>query len=214
MGSRGIIWNRRKSVSLMPTFSGQMSSMSGTLSWSKSSLQASPRPSPEVKEGGSPVKLCNAVRNGSHGDRLVKTSCFVTLSFQTLFPLPPSRQLGCQAGSAVATATHHQSPSGQDWAPACSCPCHQECRHCHHHGHRHLLCRPYHGRPGWHLARRDSCPDCSDGRPHRCPDCCHRCPLCGPSRSPAGKEAPTEGGSDKGHWADCLHNVYEIALTF
>lgn len=50
LGSRGIIWNRRKSVSLMSTFSGQMSSMSGTLSWSKSSLQASPRPSPEVKK--------------------------------------------------------------------------------------------------------------------------------------------------------------------
>lgn len=46
LGSRGIIWNLRKSVSLMSTFSGQISSMSGTLSWSKSSLQASPRPSP------------------------------------------------------------------------------------------------------------------------------------------------------------------------
>lgn len=46
LGSRGIIWNFRKSVSLISTFSGQISSMSGTLSWSKSSLQASPRPSP------------------------------------------------------------------------------------------------------------------------------------------------------------------------
>lgn len=48
-GSKGIIWNRRKSVSLMWTFSGQTSSMSLTLSLSKSSLHASPRPSPGKK---------------------------------------------------------------------------------------------------------------------------------------------------------------------
>lgn len=51
LGSRGIIWNLRKSVSLISTFSGQMSRMSGIVSWSKSSLQASPRPSPMVKKG-------------------------------------------------------------------------------------------------------------------------------------------------------------------
>ena len=49
LGSRGTIWNLRKSVSLMAKFSGHTSKMSRTLSWSKSSLHTSPRPLPERK---------------------------------------------------------------------------------------------------------------------------------------------------------------------
>lgn len=51
-GSRGTIWKRRKSVSLMAAFSGQMSSMSSTLSLSKSPWHASPRPLPGKGKSG------------------------------------------------------------------------------------------------------------------------------------------------------------------
>lgn len=50
LGSKWTIWKFRKSVSLMALFSGHTSSISGILSLSKSSLQASPRPSPVAKE--------------------------------------------------------------------------------------------------------------------------------------------------------------------
>lgn len=72
LGSKWTIWNFRKSVTLIASFSGHTSRISGMLSLSKSSLQASPLPSPDLRNWKRKKRNKNLKKSGKEWLHLAK----------------------------------------------------------------------------------------------------------------------------------------------